>query len=40
MSDEVLTLESTWVPQEVQIDPEGWILKDPKPAFIQWKLSG
>ncbi len=40
MPDEVLSFDSPWVPQEVELDPESWILKDPKPAFIQWKLSG
>ncbi|HEQ60341.1 MAG TPA: hypothetical protein ENN74_01900, partial [Firmicutes bacterium] len=40
MPDEVLTFESSWVPQEVQLDPDGWLLKDPRPAFIHWKLSG
>ena len=35
---EVTLPDLPWLPQEIVLDPEGWILKDPKPSFTHWKL--
>lgn len=28
----------SWIPQEIELDPNHWILKDPSPKFLRWQL--
>jgi len=40
MPNSVITLEQwPWKPEAVKLDPEGWILKDPKPDYVHWSAS-